>query len=496
MKWFGRAALGVLAALIILVGVLVVRTLSLAAPSAAPGTAITAAAPPIDAARVAERLGQAIRFRTISHQAGELDPAPFDAFHAFLRATYPLTFAKFQVEVPAGKTLLMTLPGSDPGLAPILLLAHQDVVPVESASEAKWSAPPFDGAIKDGYVLGRGAIDDKGSLIAILEASEALLAQGFAPKRTIILAFGHDEEVLGSGAQATAALLKSRGVSPWFALDEGLAIVEQFPLTGAPVGLIGIAEKGYLTVTVKATDEGGHSSMPPRRTAAEKVAEALLAIDAKGFPGGLESGPARLMLEAIAPDLPFAQRMAMANLWLFRPLVEAQVAQSRAGEALMRTTVAPTMLRGGAKENVLPQESFAVVNLRLHPRDAKDAALARLQAAVAGIEGVEIIPFARGQDASPVSSATSGAYALIAAAARSVAPEGTPIAPGLVLGATDARHYAGVAKDVYRFSPAVLNDADLAGIHGTDERVSIANLERMTRFYALLIAQGGAEEKE
>jgi len=491
MRWVGRAVLALIAVVAAFGGVLVARTLSLAPAAEQEGPALVAA-PAIDAQRAAERLAQAIRFQTISVQDGAADPAPFDALHAFLRQTYPLTFARFTVEMPAGHSLLLTLPGSDPALKPILLMAHQDVVPVDPGSESKWTAPAFDGAIKDGYVLGRGAADDKGALIAILEASEALLAQGFAPKRTIILAFGHDEEVSGSGAQAMAALLKSRGIAPWFALDEGLAIIEKFPLTGKPAGLIGIAEKGYLTVKVRAVDVGGHSSMPPRYTAAEKVAKALIAIDDKGFPGGLADGPARLMLEAIAPDLPFAQRLVMANLWLFRGLVEDQVAASRAGEALLRTTVAPTMLRGGAKENVLPQEAFAIINLRLHPRDGKDSALERMRAAVARIEGVTIEPLPRGQDASPVSSVTGDAYALIAATARASAPAGTPIAPGLVLAATDSRHFAGVAENVYRFAPAIYTDADLAGIHGTDERLSIANIGRMTGFYAQLMATGGA----
>lgn len=490
MRILGRALLALFALVAVLGGVLVVRTLTVK-PLGAESAPQIAAAPPIDVDRAAQRLAMAIRFQTISRQDQAFDPAPFDGLHAFLRETYPLTFARFSVEMPVGRSLLMTLPGSDQSLKPMLLMAHQDVVPVDVGSEGKWRAPPFAGAIADGYVLGRGAADDKGTLIAILEATEALLAQGFTPKRTIILAFGHDEEVSGSGAKAMAELLKSRGVTPWFALDEGLAIVDRFPLTGKTTALIGIAEKGYLTVKVTGVDVGGHSSMPPRLTAAEKVAKALVAIDDKGFPGGLESGPARLMLEALTPDLPFAQRLVMANLWLFRPVVEGEVGKSRAGEALMRTTVAPTILQGGTKENVLPQEASAIVNLRLHPRDTMESALARLRGAVAGIDGVTIEPLPRGQNASPVSTTTGDAYALIAATARAVAP-GVPVAPGLVLGATDSRHFAGVAENVYRFAPAVFTDEDLAGIHGTDERLSIANIERMTRFYAQLVASGAS----
>jgi carboxypeptidase PM20D1 len=446
-------------------------------------------APAIDGARAAERLGAAIRIPTISRTAGVVDdPAAFEAFRAFLETTYPAAHAAMTREIVAGHSLKFTWAGAATDLAPIALLAHQDVVPVEPGTEADWEAAPFSGAVQGGFVHGRGALDDKGSLIALMEAAEALAASGFQPQRTVIFAFGHDEEVQGSGAAAMAALLKSRGRKAQFVLDEGMMVVSDFPLTQGPVALIGVAEKGYMTVRITAKGEGGHSSMPPRETAAEILARALLAIDAKPFPGGLNDGPAGEMLRTLAPDLPFAARLAIANPWALSGVLEGQVSATPAGDAMVRTTVAPTILSGGTKENILPQEAYAIVNLRLHPRDSVDSALAHLRAAVATLPSVSVEIEGTPSQPSPVSEMTGESYALLVAAAQNVIPRGAPVAPMLVLGATDSRHFVDAAENVYRFQPVLISQAETASIHGTGERISVENLQRLCDFYAVLIA--------
>jgi len=492
MKWVWRGLIGLLAAVLALVGVVMARTMMLRPPAAAEAAVALQAAPPgIDADAAAQRLGEALRFRTISREAGTIeDPQAFRDLHAFLERAYPRTHAAFTREAVSDYSLMYTLAGSDPSAAPILLLAHQDVVPVEEGTEGDWEAPPWSGEIVDGFVYGRGAADDKGSLIAILEATEALLTQGFTPRRGIILAFGHDEEVSGAGAAAMAALLGERNVRPWFALDEGMAVVLDEPTTGAPVALIGVAEKGYMSVRVTARAEGGHSSMPQAETAADKLAQAIVAIRGSPFAGGVSNGPAGELLDALGPRLQFMQRMAIANRWLFGGIIETQIAQTGAGNAILRTTIAPTIMEGGTKDNILPQEMHAIVNLRLHPRDSVESALAHLREAVSGIEGVTIEPEGEPNEPSPVSSTTGDAYALLAAAAQAHAPDGAPVAPMLVLGATDARHYAGVAENVYRFQPVWARQADFSRIHGTGERMAVEDLGRMARFYAQLIATG------
>jgi carboxypeptidase PM20D1 len=255
--------------------------------------------------------------------------------------------------------------------------------------------------------------------------------------------------------------------------------------------LIGIAEKGYLTVRVTARSEGGHSSMPPRETAAERLSRAILAIRARPFPGHLDEGPIAKMLDAFAPHLAFGQRAVISNRWAFGPLLRSRMESTPAGEALLRTTIAPTEVSGGTKENILPQEVHALINLRLHPRDSVAQALEHLRRSVLEIDGIDIEVHGTPSEPSPVSSTTSDSYALLASVARAHAPEGAPVAPMLVLGATDSRFYAPISENVYRFAPAWILQSDFSRVHGTGERLSVENLGRMVRFFAQLVATGG-----
>jgi carboxypeptidase PM20D1 len=491
MKWVKRGFLALLAVLVLFVGIVVIRTAMVRPAASAAAPVNLAPAPEINVDLAAAHLGEAIRIRTISRTEGVVeDPETFLAFHAFLEAAYPRLHAAMRREVVADYSLLYTLPGSDPALSPILLLAHQDVVPVEVGTEDDWEAPPFAGVLHEGHVYGRGAIDDKGSLVAIMEALESLLARGFQPRRTVMLAFGHDEEVLGGGAKAIARLLGERNLRPWFVIDEGMVVLLDNPLTGKPAALIGIAEKGYLTVRVTARAEGGHSSMPPRETAAERLSRAILAIRAHPFAGHLDDGPIAKMLEAFAPHLGFGQRAVISNRWVFGPLLRSRMGSMPAGNALLRTTIAPTEIDGGTKENILPQEVHALVNLRLNPRDSVAAALEHLRRSVAGIDGISVEVHGTPTEPSPMSSTTNDSYALLAAAASAHAPEGAPVAPMLVLGGTDSRFYAPLTENVYRFAPAWILQSEFSRVHGTGERLSVENLGRMVRFFAQLVDTG------
>ena len=157
--------------------------------------------------------------------------------------------------------MLYTWPGSNPKLQPMLLMAHQDVVAVAPGTEKDWSVDSFSGVVKDGFVWGRGAWDDKGNLMAQLEAVEMLLASGYQPQRTVYLAFGADEEIGGlRGAARIAALLKERKVRLELVLDEGLLITDGImPGLKQPAALIGVAEKGYLSVVLKMSATPGHA---------------------------------------------------------------------------------------------------------------------------------------------------------------------------------------------------------------------------------------------
>jgi carboxypeptidase PM20D1 len=442
----------------------------------------------LDSAAV--HLARAVRFPTVSTEGDSLPPgAPFEGLRQLLAVAYPRVGERMRRERIAGRSLLLEWPGTNPSLPAVLLLAHQDVVPAEP--ESAWTVPPFSGRIEDGFVWGRGTLDDKGAMIAMLEAAEALLDAGFVPERTVLFAFGHDEEVGGSsGASAIAETLAARGTRVEFALDEGLAVTRGIvPGVEGPAALVGIAEKGAVSVELTARGEGGHTSIPPRHTAPGRLARSVVALEARPFPVRFR-GPARDLFTNLAPEMAFPYRVLFSNLWLFSPLIESRLAAVPATDAVLRTTVAVVRLESGIKENVLPATARAEVNLRIAPGETARGTVDRVRR-VAG-PGVEVRPIPGGWDPSPVSDPRSDDFALLARVIRGAFP-GSVVAPGLVLGATDSRHYAGIAGAIYRFSPITVGPEDLARIHGRDERLPVKDLGAMVRFYAALIrgAAGG-----
>jgi carboxypeptidase PM20D1 len=442
----------------------------------------------VDADAAAARLAEAVRFQTISHFEGKGDDRDtFLRFHDFLARAFPAAHAAASRERVADLTLLYTWKGRDPALAPVVLCAHQDVVPVPPDAEAAWTHPAFAGAIADGFVWGRGTMDDKGNLMAILEAVELLAAQGFRPARTVHLAFGHDEEVGGTGAVAVAGLLAERGVRPEFVLDEGMAVVSGvFPGVAQPLAMIGVAEKGYLSLRITVEQPGGHSSTPPRHTAAGILASAIHNLERAPLPARVD-GVVRDLFAYLGPELPFAQRLVFGNLWLTEPLLRRRLAANPGTNAAMRTTTAVTMLSGSPKDNVLPSRAEAVVNFRLLPGDASERVIEHVRAAV-GDSRVAIEPTGTPREASEVSPVDSPDFERLARVIRQVFPEAL-VAPALVLGGTDARHYGEVAEDVYRFGPYRYEPSDLPRTHGIDERVAVAGHADAVRFYVQLLRE-------
>jgi carboxypeptidase PM20D1 len=471
------------AVLLLLLGVVAARTARYGAPQTAVEPAPLVAVP----AEAAERLAAAIRFPTIAHpDPDSLDAAPFLALHDHLERSFPRVHAALRRERVNGLTLLFTWPGSDPSLRPILLMGHMDVVPVEEGTEAHWRQPPFGGRTVDGEVWGRGAIDNKPSVLGTLEAAEMLLAEGFRPRRTVLLAYGHDEEVGGRhGAAAVAALLRERGVELEMVLDEGGVVGEGLmPGVAAPTALVGIAEKGSLSVELSTRSEGGHSSMPPRRTTIGVLGGAVARLEGRPLPARL-AGATRLLFEHVGPELPLAQRAVFANLWLTRPLVVRILSGSPSTDGAIRTTTATTVFEAGAQDNVLASQARAVVNFRILPGDSVAGVLAHVRRVV-DEPGVQIRALATAAEPSPVSSATSAAYRTLERSIREVLPDAI-VAPYLVMAATDARYFHSLSGNVYRFLPIRMNSADLDRLHGTDERIRVADYETAVRFYRQLI---------
>ncbi len=481
----GKVGLTAVGLVLAVAGVVAVRTVTFKPPATVDIASVRlAAARPVDTAKAAADLAQAVRFQTVSHQDKADDqPAEWDKLHAWLQTTYPAAHAAMTREVIAGHTLVYTWTGSNPALPPIVLMAHQDVVPVTPGSEGSWTHPPFDGVVEGGAVWGRGSIDDKGSLVTLFEALDGLAAGGFKPVRTVIVVSGHDEEVRGVGARAAASLLKSRGIKAQFVLDEGMAVVADHPVTGKPTAIIGTAEKGYATMKIVAPAVGGHSSAPPPETGVATLARAVLAIADKPFPMKF-NGPGADMLKVLAPHASPVVKMAAANTWLFAPLLIKVTAKTPAGAAMLHTTIAPTMLKGSPKENVLPQDATAWINYRIAPGDTSAKVMAQAKSAVGKLP-VQLSWTKTPDEPSKVSSTTSDAWKTLAGLAADESK--APVTPGLVTAGTDSRYLAPVAADVYRFQPLVLKVDETRMIHGTDEHIILANVERMVRFYQRLV---------
>ena len=447
-----------------------------------------AAVPPIavDEAGAASRLAAAIRFRTIADIADADHSADaFRGLHAHIAASFPAFYAATTRETVGGYSLLYAWQGADPAAKPIAVLAHQDVVPVAPGTEKDWQHPPFDGVVADGFIWGRGSWDDKGNLYAILEAAEALARDGFRPKRTIYFAFGHDEEVAGlRGAGAIAALLAARGVRLDFVLDEGL-IITQGILKGLdrPAALIGVAEKGYATFALKAQGTPGHSSMPPRDTAIGTLSAALVRLEENRLPTRI-SPVVGEMFDTLAPEMNLFNRIVLSNLWLFRPLLLREFEKTGPTEATVRTTTALTIFNAGDKDNVLPGHAEAVVNFRLLPGDTQASVADHIRRTVNN-EKIVISAAPGNTDPAPVTSTSTPSYGALNQTIRETFSD-TVVAPGLMVAATDSRQYAGIADNIFRFSPVRATSEDLKRFHGSNERLSVANYGDMIRFYRRL----------
>lgn len=438
---------------------------------------------------LAERLAGAIRIPTVSYDANDdikTDTSQFSQLHQHLQECFPLVHRHLKREVVNSYSLLFHWEGSDASLQPYLLMAHQDVVPVPPAELADWKFPPFSGTIAEDCVWGRGAIDDKHALMGILEAIEGLLKQGYRPVRSVYLAFGHDEEVSGNqGAANVAALLKARGVKFEFILDEGLFIIDKLlPLHQPPVAVICTAEKGFVNVKLKVKGTAGHSSIPPKESAIGILAKALSKLDGYPFPPNMSFGPQRDMLVSLAGTFAWPMRVIVSNMWLFAPLMEwVMVSLSPQTAAVLRTTSAATVVRGGDKANVMPAEATAIVNHRLHLTHDLDS-ICRADAAIIGDKRVSIQ--CEGRDPSPISPTNHWSFRMIGSCVAKFAPHAA-VAPGLMIGGTDTTHFLELSSHVYRFNPIQLTKDETAMFHGKNERITVNNYINLIYFYTSLV---------
>ncbi len=445
----------------------------------------------VDEQQVAEHLAASVRCRTVPlDDSGTPDPEAFQQLHQMLRETYPLVHQKLRREVVNGYSLLYIWQGSRSDLEPVMLMAHQDVV---SADPTEWTYEPFEGKIADGLIWGRGTLDIKNQLIGIMEAAEYLLQQGYRPERTILFGLGHDEETGGvNGCKVMGQMLKERGVRLAGIVDEGGGISAGLAAgVRGPVGLIGVSEKGYLTVEFSVNSQPGHSSTPPPQTAIGILARALARLEAHPMPTHLRR--LRPLYHGIGRAAPLYIQVAFANIWLFGPLLKRWLVPNPEMNASMRTTTALTIINGGVEDNTIPAEARAIVNFRLLPGDTIAEVLWHAKKVIKD-ERVKIKPVeGKYNEALPTSPVNGPAYTSLRTVIRQVF-DNPPVAPFVMLGGTDCQHFVPVCDNIYRFTSLVMDESFRGLEHGIDERIPISGIVGMVKFYAQLMQVWGTKE--
>lgn len=436
-------------------------------------------------AEALDRFRALLRIPTMSRNAvEETDWAVFDEFVAALPQLYPALHGALEQE-RHGHSLLYRWRGRSDG-APTVLMAHYDVVP---ATEEGWTHPPFaaelTGSGEQQLLWGRGAIDDKGALVAILEAVEALVQDGFQPANDVYLSFGHDEETVGSGARAIASVLAGRGIRPVLVLDEGGAVVERiFPGVSKPIAVIGVSEKGITSVRLTVEQNGGHASTPPKTTATVRLARAITRLNDRPFPARLTETNLR-MVETLGAHATGPLRAVFTRARRLQPALRVVFGRlSDETRAIVRTTTAVTQLRGSLAANALPETAEAVVNTRIAVGSSVAETLDHIRRAIRDdavrVEAVDA------SEPSPVSPADGPEWDRLATAIGAVHPHAV-VTPYIMLGASDSRHFTGICDAVYRFTPFELSAEERGALHARDERIHVATWRRGIAVYAHLL---------
>lgn len=437
-----------------------------------------------DKERSVENLARLVKCKTVSYYShADEDEAEFKKLVDMLPELYPNVFKACTLTKFEDRGLLFKWEGKNHN-APSVMMAHYDVVPV---NEEGWEKPPFEAVIENGVMWGRGTLDTKVTFNGVLTSADTLIADGFVPDNDIYLAFSGGEEVNGNGAVRIVDYFEKNNITPALVVDEGGAVVEKvFPGVKAPCGMIGIAEKGMMDVEYKAKSPGGHASAPKPGSPVVALSRACTAIEDHPFRSHITK-PVAEMFDTLGRHSTFLYRMIFANLWCFSGLLD-MICKKSGGElnALVRTTVAFTRMRGSTTNNVIPPEATMVSNIRLNPADNMESALAYLNKTVAN-DGIEITKI-QGMDPSPISETYCPAWDKVASAVASTW-KGCIVSPYLMVQCSDSRHYGRISDHVYRFSAMDLTSEERSTIHGNNERIRLECANRAVEFYIRLMKQ-------
>ncbi len=433
------------------------------------------------------RLSKALQFETVStYDLSSFDPVPYKNFIACLRENFPMVHQKLELTIINNYSLVYFWKGSESSLLPGLFLAHYDVGPVEDRSLIKWEQPPFTGHIDDQFVWGRGAIDDKSRMMAILESAERLLVENYLPRQTIYLAFGHDEEIGGEqGAAKVAEYFHQKKLQFEFIIDEGGGMAQEiFPKMKKTIALVGMAEKGDLNIELSVEDKGGHSATPPGETAIDILAKAITKINKHPMPARLQY-PTDEMLSILAPHIDFKTKFAIRNKWLFRRKILKEISKNPGMNALVRTVMSSTIIYGGVKENALPTSATANINVRILQGDSIESVIEHIRKTI-NDDLVMVTAKKPYHNASPITPPTSRVWDVLNKTINEIYT-GVVVVPFLTPGTTDSRHFAAPGTNIFRFMPFTITPENKDQLHGINERISIKEYRQAIRFFTGLI---------
>ncbi|KYQ88744.1 peptidase M20 family protein [Tieghemostelium lacteum] len=408
-----------------------------------------------------------LKIKTISFDPSDTENSfngtEFILFRQYLETKFPKVHATCTRTIINTYSLLFKWQGSNTSLKPIFINGHFDVVP---ATAAGWLTDPWNGTIMDGFIYGRGTIDNKLIVMSSLEAIEAMLTANYVPKRTIYLAFGHDEELGGNnGHKYISDYLKSQNITAEMLIDEGSPIMKENFLPGInkTTALVGINEKGYLFYNLSVTTPGGHSAMPPPETAIGIIAKAALAIETHPF-----------------PNYP----LSVINSEFLNLFNETNIANVPYLSSMLKTTTAVTMFKAGIKSNVIATSATVWINHRIIAGSNVTYTLNRVRELVNDSRVQLVIDGSK--EPSPISPPSAQAYKLVKKSLKKVYGD-IRVVTGQMFANTDTRHYWDLTPNIYRLMPVVCSYAEFSTMHGYNEKISVDDYMKAIKFYKKLI---------
>ena len=440
-----------------------------------------------------QRLSKALQFETVSdYDSTTFDPVVYKDFINYLQQVFPLIHQKLEFRIINDYSLLYYWKGTDTKKAPILFLAHYDVVPAEASTLKQWIHSPFSGYIDNEWVWGRGAIDDKFQAMSLLETAENLLKENFSPRQDIYFAFGHDEEIGGErGAQKIAEYLKTKNLEFDMVLDEGGVIVKDvFPGITKTIAFISTAEKGDMNIEMSVYEKGGHSSVPPKETAIDILSKAIIKLNKNPMPARLQE-PTIEMFDILAPYFDGKTRFAIRHRRLFRKKILVQLSDNPGTNALIRTVMSTTMLRGGAKENSLPTFAAVNLNIRILQGDSIESVMQYIHK-ITNDPRIQLTLRRLYHNPSSITPSNGKGWQVLSSTIKENWP-GIVISPLVTPGTTDSRHYSSLSKNIFRFMPVTVTNESKEQIHGINERISINEYRKAIQFYSELIKKINTE---